>query len=139
MTTPPTNQGEPTIRELITSAAADVAALLSAQIELAKAELRQSAKQAGSAFALLIGAGVLAFLGLIFLLVTIAYALVALGLPVWAGFGIVTLLLVIISAVLGLLGKKHAEKVRAPERTLASLEETARALSPETDTAESAN
>lgn len=129
MTMPPAGKGEPTVRELITSAAADVAALLSAQVELAKAELRQSAKQAGSAFGLLIGAGVLAVLGLIFLLVTIAYVLVALGLPVWAGFGIVTLALVIIAAILALLGKKHAEKVRAPERTLAQLEKTAQALS----------
>ncbi len=124
----PSEPSEPTVRELIKTAAGDVAALLSAQIELAKAELRNSAAQAGRAFGLLIGAGVVAFLGLIFLLVTIAYALVAIGLAVWAGFGIVTLLLIIIAVVLGLVGGKHAAKVRAPQRTLAQLEETKRAL-----------
>lgn len=128
MSTPTGSKNEPTVRELITSAAADVAALISAQIELAKAEIRQSMKQAGSAFGLMIGAGVLAFLALIFLLVTIAYGLVALGLPVWAGFGIVTLALIIIAVILGLLGKRHADKVQAPERTLAQLEQTAKAL-----------
>jgi len=131
MATQPTDfsqPSEPTIRELIGTAAQDVTTMLSGQVELAKAELRQSAKQAGSAFGLIAVAGVVALLALVFLLVTIAYAISALGLPVWAGFGIVTLALLILAAILALLGKKHAERVKAPERTIDQIEQTRRAL-----------
>lgn len=136
MTSAPTDQSpqtDPTVRELITSAASDVSELLSAQVELAKAEIKESASQAASAFAVLVVAAVVAFLALIFLLVTIAYVLVALGLPVWAGFGIVTLGLIVIAAIAGLVGKKHMAKVQAPERTIAQLNQTQQALAEITD------
>jgi hypothetical protein len=76
---------------------------------------------------------VLAFLGFIFLLVTLAYVLVALGLPVWAGFGIVTLLLIIV-AVLFLVGRAGMKKIKGPERSIAAIEATKVALAgvPET-------
>ena len=64
------------------------------------------------------------FLAVIFLLVTLAYVLVAVGLPVWAGFGIVTLFLILVAAIMGLVGKKRAGKVQAPERTIKEFEET---------------
>jgi membrane protein implicated in regulation of membrane protease activity len=70
----------------------------------------------------------MAALGGIFLLVTLAYVLVALGLPVWAGFGIVTLLLFIVAAILGLLGKKESAKIKGPERTIAQIEQTTATL-----------
>lgn len=121
-------RSEPTIRELIGTAAQDVTAMLSGQVELAKAELRESAKQAGSAFGLLAVAAVFGLLGFVFLLVTIAYVLVQLGLPTWAGFGIVTLLLLVVAGILALVGVKHAQKVRGPEQTIKQLEETKTAL-----------
>jgi hypothetical protein len=64
----------------------------------------------------------------VFVLVTLAWALVALGLPYWAGFGIVALLLLIVAAVLGFLGKKKAEGIKGPERAIAELEKTKLAL-----------
>ena len=67
-------------------------------------------------------------MGGIFLLVTFAYVLVALGLPVWAGFGIVTLVLFIVAAVLGLLGKKESAKIKGPDRTIVQIEQTKAAL-----------
>ena len=70
----------------------------------------------------------MAALGGIFLLVTLAYVLVALGLPVWAGFGIVTLVLFIAAAILGLLGKKESAKIKGPDRTIAQIEQTASTL-----------
>lgn len=121
-------RSDPTIRELIGTAAQDVTAMLSGQVELAKAELRESAKQAGSAFGLLAVAAVFGLLGFVFLLVTIAYVLVQLGLPTWAGFGIVTLLLLVVAGILALVGVKHAQKVRGPEQTIKQLEETKTAL-----------
>jgi hypothetical protein len=122
--TNPSGKVDPGVRELILTAADDVSTMVSAQVELAKAELRQSAQQAGTAFGMIIAAVAIFGIGAIFLLVTLAYVLVALGLPVWAGFGIVTLLLFIVGAILGVLGRKHAEKVKSPERTAEQLELT---------------
>ena len=86
-------------------------------MELPKPELQASARQAGLAFGLTAVAAVLAGVGGLFLLVTIAYVLVALGLPVWAGFGIVTLVLFIVAIILGLVGARHAKKVKGLDET----------------------
>ncbi len=120
---------EPTVRELIGTATQDVTTMLSAQVELAKAELRDSAKQAGSAFGLIAVAALVGLLGLVFLLVTIAYALDQLGLQTWAGFGIVTLLLLIGAGVLAAVGKRHADRIKGPELTMGQLEATRQAFS----------
>jgi len=110
-TTPP---GEASIKALVAAAVADLQRLVKAQIALAKLELQQTGKAAGKTG--------------IFLLVTLAYVLVALGLPVWAGFGIVTLVLFIAAAILGLLGKKESAKIKGPDRTIAQIEQTAATL-----------
>ncbi|HSN06307.1 MAG TPA: phage holin family protein [Candidatus Angelobacter sp.] len=102
----------------------DLSALVRGEIELAKTELRDTAKTAASGGAMLAVAGVTAFLGVIFLLLTLAWVLVQLGLPVWAGFGIVTLLLVVVAAILFLVGRKQLQSVKAPERTPASIAKT---------------
>jgi len=107
----------------------DISTLVRGEIELAKTELRDSAKTAANGGALLAVAGVTAFLGVIFLLLTLAWVLVQLGLPVWAGFGIVTLLLIIVAAVLFVVGRKRLETVKGPERLPASIERTKAVLS----------
>lgn len=138
MTTTPTrnpNQVDPSVKELVTSAAKDVSTMLSAQVELAKAEMSASAKQAGSAFGLIAAAAALAGVAGLFLLVTIAYVLVAVGLPVWAGFGIVTLALIIIALIVGLVGVRHAKKVRGPEETKKQIELTKEAFASPTASA----
>lgn len=111
-----------TLGTLVQGIAQDVSTLLRGEIELVKAELRDSAKNAASGGGLLAAAGVTAFLGVIFLLLTLAWVLVALGLPVWAGFGIVTLLLVAVAVLLAVLGRNRLQAVHGPERSQASLE-----------------
>ncbi len=119
-----TRNSDPSIVELVRSAAADTTELVKQQIELTKTEIQQNVKTAGSAFGILaVGAAILG-MGGIFLLVTIAYVLVQLGLPVWAGFGIVTLFLFIVGAILVLVGRKRAKTVQGPERAVAALEAT---------------
>ena len=102
----------------------DISTLVRGEIELAKTELRDTAKTAANGGALLVVAGVTAFLGVVFLLLTLAWVLVQLGLPIWAGFGIVTLLLIIVAVIVGLLGKKRLDTVTGPERSQASIEKT---------------
>jgi ABC-type multidrug transport system fused ATPase/permease subunit len=109
---------------LVSGVTEDISTLLRGEIELVKTEIKDTARTAGKGSGLLVGAGVTAFLGLIFLLLTLAWVLVQVGLPTWAGFGIVTLLLIIVAVVLGLLGRKQLQEVRGPERSQASLAKT---------------
>ncbi len=127
--TPDTPPGADTsLKGLVTTAIADLQKLIKAQVELAKLELAGSAQAAAKTGGLLTGAITMAAVGGLFLLVTIAYVLVALGLPVWAGFGIVTAFLFLVAVILGLLGRSAAKKIKGPERTIAEIEKTKKAL-----------
>jgi hypothetical protein len=106
----------------------DFSTLVRGEIELVKTEMRETAQTVARGGGLLAAAGVLAFLGFVFLLVTLAYV-IAIWLPVWAGFGIVTLLLVIVAAILGVVGKKRLDEVQGIPRSQASIEKTKAALS----------
>lgn len=106
----------------------DFSTLVRGEIELVKTEMRETAQTAARGGGLLAVAGVLAFLAFVFLLVTIAYV-ISLWLPVWAGFGIVTLVLIIVGAILGVIGKKRLDEVQGLTRSQASIEKTKAALS----------
>ena len=121
--------GDQSIKALIAAAVADLQRLIKAQIALAKLELQQSGRAAGKTGILLAGALSMAAMGGIFLLVTIAYVLVALGLPVWAGFGIVTLVLFLVAAVVGFLGYRSSQTIKGLPKTVAEIEQTKAAIS----------
>jgi membrane protein implicated in regulation of membrane protease activity len=110
------------IGALVQSAMADVSTLVRNEIELAKSEVGRSAKKAGASVALFAVAGVmLAFAGLFFF-VLVAEAL-ALVLPRWAAYGIVTLFLLIVAGIAALIGKRMISRLEKPERTIESLRE----------------
>lgn len=116
---------------LVSGITEDLSTLVRGEIELAKTEVRETMQVATKGGGMLAGAALFGFLTLVFLLLTLAWGLVQLGLPTWAGFGIVALLLLIITAILGLLGKKRLDEVQAQGglvRTQASIEETKAAL-----------
>ncbi|MBM3688107.1 MAG: phage holin family protein [Actinobacteria bacterium] len=121
--------GDTSLKALVAAAVADLQRLIRAQIQLAKLELQQTGRNAAKTSVFLAGALSMAATGGLFLLVSIAYVLVALGLPVWAGFGIVTLFLFVIAGVLGLLGRREAQRIKGPERTMAQIEKTKAMLS----------
>lgn len=112
------------IIELVRSAAADTTQLVQQQIELTKAEVKESMRTAGSSFGMIVTGAFILLMGVIFLLVTLAYVLVELGLPVWAGFGIVTLVLLLVGGIIALVGMRRAKTVHGPERSMAALEAT---------------
>ena len=112
---------EPSVGNLVQSAMADVSTLVRAEIELAKAEIGRSAKKAGISVALFGAAGVFAALAGIYLFVTIAEALTALGLPRWVSYGIVTVFLLILAGLAALIGMRLLKKIEKPERTLETL------------------
>ncbi len=113
-------QSQPSLKQLITNTISDGKRLLTAQVNLTTTELSQSGKIIGKISLLAIVALSLISVGGIFVLITIAYALVALGLPVWAGFLIVAAVLFVVAGILGLLIKHKGKDVKAP--TLASSE-----------------
>ncbi|SNR38175.1 phage holin family protein [Blastococcus mobilis] len=112
---------EPSVGTLVQSAMADMSTLVRSEIELAKAEIGRSAKKAGISVALFGAAGVLAAFAGIYLFVTIAEALTALGLPRWVSYGIVTLFLLVLAGILALIGRRMLRRVEKPERTLETL------------------
>lgn len=117
------------ILKLVKSVSSDAQKLLKAQGELATTELKGSQKEATATGGMFAGAAVFGGLGLVFLLVTFAYVLVQLGLPTWAGFGIVTAFLLIVALILGLVGRSRAKKIKGPELAKAEWERTKLALS----------
>ena len=118
----PIDGDEPSVGMLVQSAMADVSTLIRSEIELAKAEIGRSAKKAGLSVALFAVAGVLLAFAGIYLFVTIAEA-IALGLPRWAAYGIVTLFLFIVAGLAALVGLRTLKKLDKPERTMESLRE----------------
>lgn len=90
-----------------------------AQRALVETELKRSGQEAGKvgAFAgIAIGAITMCS---VFLLLTLAWVLVEVGLPTWAGFGIVALLLLAVAVVAGALARSHARKVTPPQLSIA--------------------
>jgi len=98
--------------------------LVRAEIALAKAELTSKAQQMGIGGGLLVGAAVLA---LYTLAAFIATAIIGLSnaVPAWLAALIVSVVLLVVTAVLGLLGVKHVKKGAppVPERAMENLQE----------------
>ena len=119
---------ERTVGQLVADATHDVQGIVRSEIALAKAEVSSGAKVMGKGAGLLGAAGFLALLGVIFLLHTLARVL-DIWLPISASYGIVTLILFIVAAVLGLLGKKALDKAKpAPSRAIAEAKQTVATL-----------
>jgi len=103
---PPTTVGSGPAAKAVSQ---DLSALLTAHRDLAKAELQETAKAKGTGAGLLAGAGVMGWLGLQGLLITAGF-LLALVVPGWAAALIVTAVLLLVAAVLGLLGRKYLQR-----------------------------
>jgi uncharacterized membrane protein YqjE len=120
---------QPSTGELLKGLADDATTLIRQEILLARQELQEGLTASAKASAMLVAAGVLGLYAFFFLLYTIGEAI---GGPRWLGFAIVTVVLLIVVAVLGLIGKNRlaASKV-APEKARAELQTTANELKEE--------
>ena len=117
----PAGTDDASIGALVQSAMADMSTLIRSEIELAKSEITTSAKKAGISVALFGAAGVFAAFAGIYLFVTVAEALTALGLPRWVSYGIVTVFLLVLAGIAALIGRRMIKKIEKPERTLETL------------------
>lgn len=98
---------------MISGVTEDLSTLVRGEIELLKAEVRETARTAGKGGGMIAGAVVIGGTGALFLLLTIAWLLDE-WLPTWAAFGIVTLVLIVVAVVLGLVGRSQLEQVKGP-------------------------
>ena len=118
-----------TIGQLVVSATDEVKGLVQDHIALAKAEVTAGAKVMGKGAGLLGGAAFMGLLGLIFLFHSLA-RVIAIWLPVWAGYLIITATLLLVAAILGLVGVKALKSAKpVPERAIASAQTTIADLS----------
>ncbi len=116
----PQRESSPSIGELLSDISTDISTLMRQEVELAKAELRQSAQKAGKGAGLLGGASVFAHLALVFLAIAAWWGLgdsIGRG---WSGL-VVMLVLAVIAAVLGVLGRSQLQAVSGLPKTTASV------------------
>jgi len=118
-------QSKATIGELVAGMAQDVSSLVRNEIELAKAEIAESAKR-GAAGAALIAVGI-GLLLMTWLLLTFAavYALYEnTSLPLWASFLIVAVVYLLVAVVIFLVARAQLGKVRGPEQAIEAQNQT---------------
>jgi len=106
----------PSVGELFSDVAADLSTLMRQEVELAKAELQQSAKRAGKGAGMLAGAGVSGHMFLIFGSVAVWWGLGELTGHGWSAL-IVAAIWLVIAAVLGLLGRREISAVSGVPQT----------------------
>ena len=115
---------EPSIPDLIKGALHDAQELVRSEFALAKAELQQEVRRVTVGAAALAGAGVAALLAAVFLLTTVAWAIAeSLGWPVWAGFAIVTVVMLVAAGVLYMMGRSRMQAERRLPLTTETMKE----------------
>ncbi len=107
MSVPGPNGADRSLGEIVSEMSEKASLLVREEIELAKAEVISKAKTMGRGAGIGVAAGVFLVFALVMFLHTLAWLLVEVfDLQIWAGFGIVTLLLVILAVISGLLAAK---------------------------------
>jgi Putative Actinobacterial Holin-X, holin superfamily III len=116
MTTPHTDGDRESIGELLSDITTDLSTLLRQEVELAKAEVKQSASRAGKGAGMLAGAGVAGHLVLLFVSVAAWWGI---GDSIGHGWSalIIALIWAVIAAVLSLLGRDRLKTVHGVPRT----------------------
>ena len=121
--TPSERQAESsTIGELLGEVSRDVSTLMRQEVELAKAEIRESAKRAGRGAGLLGGAGVAGMLALVFVSVALWWGLGYVMGNAWSAV-VVAVLWGIVALVLALTGKKQIDEISGMPRTVETVKE----------------
>ena len=111
------------VGELLGRVTSDLSTLMRQEVELAKVELKEEAAKAGKAGGMLAGAGAVGYLVLVFLALTLMFALDSFMPIGWAAL-ITTAVLGLIAGVLFVLGRKKLQQVNPkPEQTIETVKE----------------
>lgn len=120
-TTPSEHKAETTsLGDLLSEVTSDLSTLMRQELELAKAELKQSAVKAGRGAGMLGGAGYAAMMAIFFLSVALWWAIGYLTGLGWSAV-IVAVIWGIIALVLFLTGRKQLKSVDGAPRTVDTL------------------
>jgi hypothetical protein len=113
--------------DLLGEVTRDLSTLMRQEIELAKAELSQSAKQAGKGAGLLGGAGYAALMAVFFLSIALWWGLGHLIDNGWSAV-VVAAIWGIIALILYLVGKKEMKSVKGAPRTVETIKQVPDAI-----------
>ena len=115
---------ERSLGDLFSELSRETTTLVRQEVQLAKAELTQSATEAARGIGMLVAGGAVAYAGLFFLLLAIVFGLIEAGWDAWLSALIVGLVVVAIGAVLVLRARESLKPANlAPRRTLETLKE----------------
>jgi len=113
--------------ELLGEVSKDLSTLVRQEIELAKAEAKESATRAGKGAGLMGGAGYAAIMAVLFLSIALWWALGYLVGNAWSGV-IVAVLWGIIAAILFVVGRKQLQSIKGAPQTVDSVKHIPDAL-----------
>jgi len=124
----PETEEEPSIGRIVSQLTSDVGTLTRQELALAKAELREEAKQAGKGAGMLGGAAFAGWMLALFVSLTAMWALAEVMHLAWAAL-IVAAVWAVVAAVLAASGRKALRDVNPkPEQTVETLKEDAQWL-----------
>ncbi|AWB90404.1 phage holin family protein [Salinibacterium hongtaonis] len=128
----PEDPPKQSLGDLITEVTRDFSTLMRQELDLAKAEFRESAKRGGKGAGMLGGAGVAGNLALFFLSIALWWALGELIGNGWSAL-IVAVLWGIIAAALAAAGRKAIKSVRGMPQTVQTMKNIPETLKPNED------
>jgi hypothetical protein len=115
---------ERSLGDLFSDLSRETTTLVRQEVQLAKAELTQSATEAARGIGMLVAGGAVAYAGLLFLLLAIVFGLIQAGWDAWLSALVVGLVVVAIGAILVLRARESLKPANlAPRRTVETLKE----------------
>jgi hypothetical protein len=115
---------ERSLGDLFSDLSRETTTLVRQEVQLAKAELTQSATEAARGIGMLLAGGAVAYAGLLFLLLAIVFGLIQAGWDAWLSALVVGLVVVAIGAILVLRARESLKPANlAPRRTVETLKE----------------
>jgi hypothetical protein len=125
--TPEEKAASTSLGDLIGEVSKDLSTLLRQELDLAKAELRQSATRAGKGAGLYGGAGIAGYFAVLFLSVALWWALGYLIGNAWSAV-IVAVIWAIIAAIMYFVGRREMSAVKGMPQTVETVKEIPDAL-----------
>ena len=117
-------QPDKSLGDLLGELTSDISTLMRQEIELAKVEAKEELSQVGKAAGMLAGAGVGAWMAIVFFSFALAW-LIDQALNTALSFALVGLLWAVVAAVLALRAKKQISAVKPLPETVTTLKEDA--------------
>ncbi len=124
MSVPKHATSEPSIGELVKDISTHLSTVVHGEIELAKLEIKTSARLGVVGISMFVVAAVLVLYSLTFGLIALAQGLITAGIWTWAAYLIVFALLLVVAAIIAFFGYRQVQRVRAPERTIETTKST---------------